>query len=155
MGAAATQFQAPSGGDGVPLLSAGVEAGPGSKTDKPVHKVPLERQLQLARDVLARSYRTNMGLVKHGKLLPAEAEDAIAVARALRDTLALLVAYEVEIKEAVRAAKRAERLAVEAGELSRVYPLSRVLQTFPGSEITRVTLAGSAEHAEGQDERAG
>lgn len=76
-------------------------------------KVPLRIQADEAQRELAMRHRVYPGLVKRGKMTELEANAAIAVMRAIRNTLRLFAEYEVPVRSAVEKAIEAARRAAD------------------------------------------
>lgn len=101
-------------------------------------KVSLREQAEEAQRELAMRQRVYTGLVKRGKMSPAEQAVAINRMRCIRDTLLLFAEHEEAIRDALAGALRKRRQAEEVETLRDHPAVQAVLDVFPEAEIADV-----------------
>lgn len=97
--------------------------------------IPLAVQAEAAHEELKRRHRTYPMLVKNGKMWQGEADQGIAVMRAIRDTLLHFAEFEAFVRDAVRDAKR---LKASLSEAATDPAVETVIEEFPGATLTDI-----------------
>lgn len=101
-------------------------------------KFVLADQAAEANREIGMRHRVYPARVKAGKMTQAEADQGLALMRAIRDTLRLFARFEGEVRATVFECLRRERLTQEADEVRDDPAVRAVLEGWPGAEITNV-----------------
>lgn len=106
-----------------------------SAPDPKRRKFPLAAQADEANRILTDRYRVCSARVKSGDMTQADADDSIALARAMRDTLRLFATYEDEIRAVLEFQRQRALDNAEIDELKKNPAVGAVLSAFPDSDV--------------------